>query len=371
MLTWIDINKKALLNNIKTFQKLLGKKHFVPVIKSNAYGHGFDEVFSILKKEKLPWLCVNYLSEGIRLRKLGYQGNILIVGPADVSYLDDAFKYKIDLVMGNQEPLLAWLKKRNKPRIHIKIETGLSRMGFSQEELPKIISLLKPHKKNVVGILTHFANVEDVLDYSYASLQLERFAEAKKKFLKEKFKIISHAAASASALILNESRLDLSRVGISLYGFWPSKSTQLSFLQKNKKLLPLEPVLSWYTKVVRVKKVTQGDFVGYGCSYRANKDLTVAVLPVGYYEGYPRAAAFRQSYVLIHGSRVSILGRICMNMMICDVSHLKNVCEGDLVTLIGKDQDEVISAEDIASWADTINYEIVTRLNREIPRKII
>jgi len=180
-----------------------------------------------------------------------------------------------------------------------------------------------------------------------------------------------HAASSASALIMAQSYFDLVRVGISMYGPWPSPLTRVSYLQLKSDVLDLRPALSWTTEVTTVKPVLAGQFIGYGCTFRAIRDMRIAVLPVGYYEGYPRLAGEAASYVLIKGARCPIVGRICMNMMMVDITHLADCQVGDLVTLIGADGQDMVSAQDIAGWARTIHYELLTRLHGDIPRHLV
>ena len=170
---------------------------------------------------------------------------------------------------------------------------------------------------------------------------------------------------------MDTSRFDMVRAGISLYGYWPSQPTKLSYAQLQQQSIELKPVLSWKSEVSLLKTIPAGRYVGYGCLYKTNRETKVAVIPVGYYEGFPRLAGSRQSYVLISGQRCAILGRICMNMMIVDVTHIESLELYEEVTLIGKSGTETLLASDIAEWAETIHYEILTCLNPLIDRKIV
>jgi alanine racemase len=160
-------------------------------------------------------------------------------------------------------------------------------------------------------------------------------------------------------------------VGISLYGQWPSELTRVSYLQQNSALLSLSPVLSWKTEVDSLKDIAKGSYVGYGCTFRAPQAMRLAILPVGYAEGYPRLAGENKAHVLLQGSRCQIIGRICMNMMMIDVSHLDNVLPGEEVILIGQDGDEILSGADLGDKSRTIDYEILSRLHPDIPKKIL
>lgn len=375
MNTWIELDSKALIHNYITLKSLAKNSIFCPVIKSEAYGHGIKEVYNILKSQNPDWLAVNYISEATRLRQLGYTKRILIVGPIFSTDFDKGHAYQLDLVLGSKELLESFhkLPKDQKPRIHIKIDSGMSRQGLYLEDLVALKDILVENKIHIEGVCTHFANVEDVTEYSYAQKQYDYFQKAKKYLRTLDISPITHLASSASNLIMPESRESLVRVGIALYGFWPSTSTKISFAKISDTPIELKPVLSWLTKVAAVKTVKKGQYIGYGCTVRANMDLTIAVLPVGYFEGYQRLiSGSSHAYVLLKGTRCSILGRICMNMMMIDISHIKEeVTLEEVVTLIGKDKDEVLLAGEVAEWCQTIHYELVTRINPQIERRLI
>jgi alanine racemase len=372
MLTWIEINSENIRHNYRLFAAMMGRQKIVPVVKSNAYGHGLAEIYHALKSENPAWLAVNYVYEGKQLRDLGYQGRIMVVGPFAPQELADAASARLEMFLGHMEGLDAWLVSPQKPQLHLEFDTGMSRQGFRPETAAVVVAKLAPHKHQVQGVCMHFANVEDVTEHEYAKVQLQRFELAKKSFLQSGFKLLFHAASSASTLILDESRFDLARVGISLYGFWPSQATKISFKQLHGNVMDLRPALSWRTIITSINTVSQGQYIGYGCTFKARHDMSVAVIPVGYFEGYPRQASGSQAYVLIHGERCPIVGRICMNMMMVDISDIAAKTKvGDTATLIGTDGKEALAASDVAAWAETIHYELVTRLNPAIERRTI
>lgn len=370
MLCWIDIDGAAVRHNYRQFIALAGKERVAPVLKSNAYGHGLEAVYRALAPESPPWLCVNYVAEAAALRSFGYDGRILVVGPAVPREIARAEGLRAEIVVGNQEVLQAWKEAPRRGKIHIKIDTGMSRQGFQPDDAQAVATGLAPFKDQIAGVCTHFANVEDVTDQTYSAQQLLAFERAWNAFTALGIKPLKHAASSASSLLMESARFDLDRIGISLYGVWPSPVTRVSYLQINAKLVELKPVLSWRAEVSTVKPVASGQFIGYGCTYRALRAMRVAVLPVGYYEGYPRIAGEHASYVLIRGQRCPIVGRICMNMMMVDTSHVDHVKVGDVATLIGTDGDETVHAQDVATWSQTIHYELLARLNQEIPRRL-
>ncbi len=372
MLTWIEINAENIRHNYRQFADIIGPKKTVPVVKSNAYGHGLNEIHQALHSESPTWFAVNYVGEGKRLRDLGFKGRIMVVGPFAPHEMSDAKAADLEMFLGHLEGLDAWLAAAAKPMLHLEFDTGMSRQGFSPEASDAIVEKLLPYKELVKGLCMHFANVEDVTEHEYAKLQLQRFDHAQKSFEKRGFDVLRHAASSASTLILDESRFDLARVGISLYGFWPSQATKISYKQLHGRLLDLRPALSWKSTITSINAVAQGQYIGYGCTFKARHAMSVAVIPVGYFEGYPRLASGSQAYVLIDGERCPIVGRICMNMMMVDITDIKAKAKvGDVVTLIGTDGKETVAASDVATWAETIHYELVTRLNPAIERRVV
>lgn len=370
MWNWLELNADALKHNVKTFHKTLGRERAAFILKANAYGHGLKETYDIIASENPAWIGVNYFYEAEKIRDWGYQGRMIVVGPFVPEDIAPAAKRDVELFLGHEEGLAAWLAAPAKPKLHIEFDTGMSRQGFLPKNAGRIANDLLPHRDLIAGICMHFANVEDVTEHSYADTQLERFEESREEFSKLGFKLLVHAASSASSLILDSSRFDLCRVGISLYGFWPSQATKISYAQLHgKDGFELKPVMSWRTRITSINDVQSGQYIGYGCTFKARHNMRIAILPVGYFEGYPRIASGSPAYVLIHGERCPIVGRICMNMMMVDVTDLKAVAVGETATLIGRDQAESIAASDVAAWSQTIHYELVTRLNPDIPRR--
>ena len=265
---------------------------------------------------------------------------------------------------------------KDKVFFHLKLDTGLSRLGFSPEEFPRLLEDIQGEAilaKAWKGFMTHFANVEDVTEQEYARKQMglfERLCTKAKEV--HSSPLLCHSAASAAAMLLPESRLDMIRVGISLYGLWASPKTRLSFLSQREfqKEPILQPVLHWESRIVHTNRVKKSSYIGYGCTYKAEQDMRVAVIPVGYYEGYERALSGR-AYVLVRGQRARLLGRVSMNMICVDISLIQEAKLGDRVTLLGKDGEEFLSADDLAEMTGTIHYEVVTRINATIPRQIV
>jgi alanine racemase len=374
MHSWIELDTSILQKNFSLFGGSDDAAAVMPVLKANAYGHGLKETYDALitKAPQPKWIGVNYISEAALLRSYGYTNKILIMGPIAPQDISLAAHHKSDVSIGQIETLTTWLELEERPNIHLKIDTGLARQGFDLTELPQILDLLQEQQKKVVGLMSHFACVEDVTNQDFAQKQLSSLKEAEQLCKQKSFNLISHIAASAAALILPKSHLDLVRIGISLYGFWPSSLTRISYAAKFGNLPDLSPVLSWKTRISALRTLPEGKTIGYGCTFKAPRKMRIALLPVGYYEGYPRLAGNdSRAYVLCTGKRCKIIARICMNMMMVDVSEISNLKTGEEVVLIGKQEKESITAEQVAEWAQTIQYEITTNIHPQIPRKLI
>jgi alanine racemase len=378
VLTWVEIDSSALLFNIKNFKKIIDKKtKFYAVVKSNAYGHGIRQVSKIIQNE-VDGFAINHIPEINEIYDL-VDNPILVMGgyeESDLKNLLDKDYRRIMLVLSNSDQLkiLKSILKKD-VQFFIKVDTGMSRLGYrpDSKEFLQLLDLLKDHQVQILGLMTHFSNVEDVTEQSYAYQQLQQFEKAKKilyqYFPKRKKFFRFHSASSAATMLIPKSHQDLVRIGISLYGLWPSLPTKLSVYNVYNDSFHLKPVLKWKTRIVHINEVPPDSKVGYGCSYHTSNRTKIAVLPVGYNEGYDRSLSNRSS-VIVRDKRAMVIGRVCMNMIMIDVTHIPNVQVGDEVILIGgsaKTKEEV-SADDLADWANTINYEIVTRIHPSIPR---
>jgi alanine racemase len=261
-------------------------------------------------------------------------------------------------------------KTRKKILIHIKVETGTNRQGIDGKELSSLLDLIaRCPSITLEGISSHFANIEDTTDHTYAQYQLDQFLSIEKEYFATRVPL-RHIACSAAILLFPETYFEMVRSGIALYGLWPSKQTKVSYSMKGKKIPELKPVLSWKTRIAQIKTVADGSYISYGCTFRTTRQSKIAVLPVGYYDGYLRAFS-NVSHVLIKGRRAPVRGRVCMNITLVDVTDIGNVSLEDEVVLIGTQGDEEISADHLAGLAGTINYEIVTGINPSLERKII
>jgi len=374
--SWVEINKKVLQHNIEQFQKLISDKIILmAIVKANAYGHGLVEVAKIAVSSGANRLGVDSVDEALKLRKTGINAPILILGYTLLSKLKEVIKYDLRQVVYNKETIIELAKQttkqKKKIKIHLKVETGTLRQGLKKEELLELVRFIKKYSQiEIEGIYTHYANIEDTTDYGYAQLQLKRFKQAVDLLEKNGIKVpIKHTACSAAIILFPETYFDMVRLGISMYGLWSSKETFVSAREKNQRI-NLEPVLAWKTRIAQIKNIKAKSPVGYGLTERVFRDSKIAVLPVGYWDGYDRKLS-GVGNVLIKGKRCKLLGRVCMNMIIVDITDVNNVKLEDEVVILGKQEKEEITAEEIAQKIGTINYEVITRINPLIPRIIV
>jgi alanine racemase len=301
----------------------------------------------------------------------------MVLGPIPVNQLKEVFMLNLEptvFELNTLRELGRLSTKFKKPvRTHLKLETGTNRQGVTEEELLKFAKVYNafPYLKKPYGASTHFANIEDTTNHEYAEYQIQNFNRLVKKL--ESLKIgpeIRHTASSAATILFDKTRFEMVRPGISMYGHWPSKETLLSHQQLGGKNSHFLPVLSWKTRITQLKNVKADQYIGYGCTYRTTKATKLAILPVGYYDGYGRALS-NTSYVLIRGRRAPVRGRICMNLMMVDVTDIKGVKIFDEVTLLGQSKGDAVTAEQLAGWSGTINYEVLARISPKIPRLIV
>ena len=368
--TWIEVSSSSLLHNLKQFRSVVGSKTKIGcVVKANAYGHGISQVVNILS-DKADWFCVDNIEEGLIVRSLTKKP-VLILGYTPLSRMGEAIEKDLSLVVYNRESLnrILSLNLAIKAKLHIKVETGLNRQGVGQGALISLAKFILKNKEKLYleGISTHFANIDDTLDPSFANLQLSRLKDA--IYLLKRNGInppLVHCTASAGTILYPSTHFNMVRIGIALYGLWPSRETKIALALKKKKL-ELKPVLSWKSIVAQVKAVKAGDSVGYGRTWYAARKTKVAVIPIGYSDGYDRKLS-GASRVIIKGKSAPVIGRIAMNMIVTDVTGINKINIEDEVVLIGASGKGLISAEELAERSGTINYEVVARINGGIPR---
>lgn len=372
MHTWIEISKNALLDNIKNIKSLLPADcKFIAVLKANAYGHGLIEVGECVQDE-VDYLAVMTDEDARRLREKGISRPILILGyyPLESDFLHWAIKERVELaVFGlEQAEKISKLIKDGEIRIHFKVDTGMGRLGaWHQDAISDIRQSASLPHIYLKGVYSHFADGIDNYDYTLA--QIARFEVIKQGLQKNGLgDALFHLSKSSTALTLPDSAFDGVRIGIALYGLWGDKKVERRVRMEYSDF-ELKPVLRWLTTILQVKDYPAHTPVGYGCSYKTKRASRLAILPIGYYDGYDRKLSNR-GQVLIKGERANVIGRVCMNMIIIDVTDIKDVRAGDEAVLIGSQGLSEIKVEEIAGMVGTINHEIVARLNPEIKRII-
>jgi alanine racemase len=373
----IEVSRSALVHNIREFRRIIGPKRlFLGVVKANAYGHGLLETGRIAVAEGVDWLGVNSVEEGAALREAGIDAPILVLGYTPLGSLEEAVALDLRLTVYNRESIkgLAALAARSRKavRLHVKVETGTWRQGVVPKDLAGFVRDIRKHQGLVVeGLSSHFANIEDTTKHDYPRLQLECYRTACRDLEAGGLRVpIKHMSCTASTILFPEPDFNLARVGIGLYGLWPSKETFLSSELEKKERLSLEPVLSWKARIAQIKKVPSGAFLGYGCTYRTTRPTVLAVIPVGYYDGYDRRLS-NAAHVLVKGRRAPVRGRVAMDFFMADITDIPGVRLEDEATLIGAAGRERIAAEDLAALAGTIGYEVLARINPLIPRVVV
>jgi alanine racemase len=373
----IEVSRSALVHNIREFRRIIGPQRlFLGVVKANAYGHGLLETGRIAVAEGVDWLGVNSVEEGAALREAGIDAPVLVLGYTPLGSLEEAVALDLRLTVYNRESIksLAALAARSRKtvRLHVKVETGTWRQGVVPKDLAGFVRDIRKHQGLVIeGLSSHFANIEDTTKHDYPRLQLECYRTACRDLEAGGLRVpIKHMSCTASTILFPEPDFNLARVGIGLYGLWPSKETFLSSELEKKERLSLKPVLSWKARIAQIKKVPSGAFLGYGCTYRTTRPTVLAVIPVGYYDGYDRRLS-NAAHVLVRGRRAPVRGRVAMDFFMADITDIPGVRLEDEATLIGAAGRERIAAEDLAALAGTIGYEVLARINPLIPRVVV
>jgi len=373
----VEISRSALIHNIREFRRRIGpRKKFLAVVKANAYGHGLVEVAGLAVGEGVDWFGVNSVDEGIALRRAGIGVPVLVLGYTPLAALEEAVAADLRLTVYNKETVarLAGLAGRmgKTVRVHVKLETGTWRQGVAPRQLAAFVRDIRRRPGLVVeGLSSHFANIEDTTKHDYPRRQLEAYRTACRALEAGGPRVpLKHMSCTASTILFPEPGFNLARVGIGLYGLWPSKETYLSCLLDRKDPLSLKPVLSWKARIAQIKEVPAGADIGYGGTYRTTRPTVLAVVPVGYFDGYDRGLS-NAAHVLVKGRRAPVRGRVAMDFFMADVTDVPGVKLEDVVTLLGAEGRERITAEDLAALAGTISYEILARINPLVPRVIV
>ncbi len=363
-----EIDLSAIAHNFKTAKKITGTSTVIAVVKADGYGHGAVEVSRRLVKEGASYLAVAYTSEAIALRRAGIKAPIIVL--FDKNNIEDYFKYTLIPVVHDVKTAQRFSKeakaRKHNVNLHIKVDTGMGRLGFNMEDIEKGMSAIdKINFISVSGLMSHFSDA-DLSDRSYALMQIDRFNKARNVLAKKAQSVLCHMANSAAVITLPESYFDAVRPGLMLYGCSPIQPSAISRqLSAN-----LKPAMTVRTKILSIRRFKKGTPVSYGRTFITTRESLIAVLPVGYADGYPRALS-NNADVIIRGKRAPVAGRICMDTTMADVTEIGDVSEGDEVVLLGRQKNTALTAFELAERAGTIPYEILTSLGNKSRRVYI
>jgi alanine racemase len=364
-LSYVTVDLDAIAHNLRAIRAQVGpEREILAVVKANAYGHGLVDVARTALRHGATRLAVSRVGEGEALRMAGVTAPVLVMGYSSPSEAPDVVANNLTVAVGDW-PVVEALNgaagaEGRRARVHIKVDTGMGRFGLLPEEVVAFLDgVSRLHHLHVEGIFTHFATA-DAADKAYTLVQFARFNEvvAAANQAGHTF-ALRHAANSAAILDLPETHLDAVRPGIILYGLYPSTAVSQS--------IPLKPALAITSRVGRVRTLPAGASIGYDRTYITPHEMPVALVPVGYGDGYPRFLT-GQAEVLINGRRAPLVGRVCMDQFVVDISDVGPVQLNDEVVLLGQQEEATITAEELADRAGTINYHIVTNLLPRLPR---
>ncbi len=371
--TWSEIDLNAVEYNFRNIKNKLSKNtKILCVLKADAYGHGAEFLVKEYEKLGADWYGVSNIDEAVQLRNAGAKKPILIFGYTNPEMVETLNKYDISQAVFS----LQYAKKLSeicektgsKIKIHIKVDTGMSRIGFfcqSEESInnsAKEIKQLKNLKNlEIEGIFTHFSVSDDMTNNTeYTLKQYSNFCSIIKKIENEGINIpIKHCCNSGGIISCPEMHMDMVRAGVILYGLYPSEEV--------KDKIDLKPAMQLKTVVSQVKEIPENTSVSYGRTFVSNKKMKIASVSIGYADGYSLKFS-NTAELLIHGKRAKIVGRVCMDQLMIDITNIENVKEGDEVTIFGTDNPQSISVDELAKIAGTINYEIVCLIGKRVPR---
>lgn len=361
--THVQVDLERLTHNYRAIQRHVGAATVMPILKANAYGHGLVRVGQHMQQLGVSMIGVAYLEEGILLREAGITTPILVLGGILGSQAPLFLEHELIATVSSLQKLeqveAAAAAAGVRAKVHLKIDTGMERIGvhyYSAEDL--LNATLKCEHVEVEGIFSHFAN-SDAADLTSAKLQVERFQDVLRFYEKRSLTMpLRHMANSGAVLQLPESWLDMVRPGILLYGVYPSAEA--------KRTVQVQPALTWTSRVVYFKVVRPGHPVSYGSTWQSGHEVRVVTVPVGYGDGYFRGMSGK-AQVLIGGRRYPVVGTICMDQFMVNIER-DSAFNEDEVVLVGESGKEKITVEDLATWAGTIPYEILTNINTRVPR---
>lgn len=379
--SYIEISKSALENNIRFIRKLLSSdSKFYSVIKGNAYGHGIKNMVDLLESNQyIDGFCVFSPFEASQIiQTLKENKSIIIMGSMTKTDIMWAIENNIEFFIYDSELIDQVIEVSNKcklpAKVHIELETGMNRTGLLKKNIANCISKIKSNPQCFIlkGICTHLAGAESIINKQRVGQQLEVFEEMIQIFSDNDIEFeLKHCCCSAVSLRYTDFHMDLGRIGILQYGLWPSQETYIEYLTShNIEENPLQKVLSWKSKIMTIKRVYPGEYIGYGNAYQANEEKLIAIIPVGYANGFSRTLS-NKAKVIINGSYASVIGIVNMNSICVDITHINDVADDNEVILIGRQGNTEITVASFSDFTDQLNYEVLTRLPSNIPRRII
>lgn len=363
---WAEIDLDNIAFNMKNIKNLVKDKEVIGVIKADAYGHGAVEVAKVLSENGASRFAVAIITEAIELRKHDIKLPIMILGYTPIEYAKDLIKYDIEQTVYNleyaKELSNVALKLGKKAKIHIALDTGMGRIGFipDDDSLEEVLKISALDGIEIVGIFTHFSTADEE-DKEYTNYQFNKIQNFIKKLSDRGVNIpLKHVSNSGAIIDLPETYLDAVRAGIILYGYYPSDEVK-------KSNLSIKPALTLKTKISHIKKMEKDMYVSYGRTFKTERDSIIATLPIGYADGYSRLLSGKAK-VIVNGKFANVVGRICMDQCMIDVTDVGEVKVGDEVILLGEDNGLKFNANDMASLIGTINYDVLCMIKHRVPR---
>lgn len=366
---WAEIDLDILANNMKNIKKLAGNKEVIAVVKADAYGHGALDVAPCLLENGASRLAVAMLTEAIELRNNNIKAPIMILGYTPLDLGEELINFDIeqtiyDLDYARELSSLA-IKLNKKAKVHIAIDTGMGRIGFlpTDESFNSICEICSLDGLDVVGIFTHFSS-SDEADKEYTQYQFNQIYDFIRKLKNNGINIpLKHASNSAAIIDLPNTYLDAVRAGIILYGYYPSNEVK-------KENLSIKPALTLKAKIAHVKELESNMYISYNRTFKTSRKSKIATIPIGYADGYIRTLK-HDAKIIVNGQLAPIVGNICMDQFMIDVTDIPNVKTGDEVILLGESNGIKFNADDIAKCMNSINYEVLCLLKKRVPRAYI
>jgi alanine racemase len=366
---WAEVDLDKLAHNMREIRKAAQSREIIAVIKADGYGHGALDIAPTLLENGATRIAVAVLNEAVELRRGGIEEPIMVLGFTPPSLIDMLLRYDIEQTVYSYDlakEISQLAKKKNKvAKLHIALDTGMGRIGFlpNEESAEEVYKISKLPNIIIEGLFSHFSSADEE-DKSYTRLQLERYNYFYNNLLQKGVKVnIRHIANSAAIIDMPEAHFEAVRPGIILYGYYPSEEVL-------KQKITLKPVMSLKTNIVHIKNLPTGEYISYGRKFKTSRESIIATLPVGYADGYTRLL-FNKAKVIVNGSFVPVIGRICMDQCMVDVTDIPGVKLGDEVVLMGEQDGLEFTADHIAELIGTINYEITCMISKRVPRVYI